>query len=72
MGYGYLWWTGTMKSYEVYFALGHGGQYIICVPELKMIVVATSFADTPDWNLADAHEQEVSRIIADHVLTAVM
>ncbi len=44
-GYGYLWWRGVEnvngKSYGIIFANGNGGQYIVVVPELDMVVVFT-------------------------------
>ena len=54
--YGYQWWIQThtpgengtyvtpypSKRYEVYFALGHGGQFIYVVPELEMVTVFAS------------------------------
>lgn len=54
--YGYHWWIQThttgenghyaspypAKSYEVYFAFGHAGQFIYVVPELELVTVFTS------------------------------
>lgn len=43
--YGYLWWVGKFKvnstTYTANMALGNGGQYIIVIPELEMVVVFT-------------------------------
>ncbi|MGD9347964.1 MAG: serine hydrolase, partial [Candidatus Aminicenantes bacterium] len=41
-GYGYQWWTARAGGYDVCFALGHGGQIIVNVPELDMVVVTTA------------------------------
>lgn len=41
-GYGYLWWTGTSGPHSYCFANGYGGQFIVIVPDLRLIVVATN------------------------------
>ncbi|MBN1272051.1 MAG: serine hydrolase [Candidatus Aminicenantes bacterium] len=40
-GYGYLWWIAKMGDTWTYLARGSGGQYIIVIPELKMVIVLT-------------------------------
>ncbi len=40
--YGYGWWVREMAGYWTSFAWGYGGQFIILVPELDLIVVTTS------------------------------
>ena len=41
-GYGYQWWNQKVGDYMVLFAWGHGGQYIMMIPELDAVVVFTS------------------------------
>ena len=41
--YGYLWWSGTCGSHQIWFAWGHGGQMVVIVPNLNMVVVATAY-----------------------------
>ncbi len=41
-GYGYGWWVRWSSGYDVYYAVGYGGQYIFLVPELDLAVVMTS------------------------------
>lgn len=43
--YGYQWWVGALYSYDFYTAVGYGGQRIINVPDLDMIIVHTSTLD---------------------------
>jgi CubicO group peptidase (beta-lactamase class C family) len=68
-GYGYLWWLGQLAGKKVFFALGHGGQYIVCVPDLNMIIAATSDPNL-DWNISDEHERAVLQIISDYIIPA--
>ena len=46
VGYGYQWWSADVSSeagtHHVNFAWGHGGQLIVLVPDLDMVVVLTS------------------------------
>jgi CubicO group peptidase (beta-lactamase class C family) len=41
-GYGYLWWTGSANNHNYYFANGYGGQFIVVVPDIELVVVATN------------------------------
>jgi CubicO group peptidase (beta-lactamase class C family) len=40
--YGYGWWVRELAGHDAFYAWGFGGQYIIVVPEVEMVVVATS------------------------------
>ncbi len=41
-GYGYLWWYRRVGGRAVHYAVGYGGQYIVLVPDLDLIVVMTT------------------------------
>jgi CubicO group peptidase (beta-lactamase class C family) len=41
-GYGYCWWIGNIHSHNYFFANGWGGQFIVVVPDLRVVVVATN------------------------------
>ena len=42
VGYGYTWWTKESLKYgQMFFALGWGGQKIIVIPDLDMVIVFT-------------------------------
>lgn len=43
--YGYGWWIDQIGGHETCFAWGYGGQYILVVPSLDLVVVATSSTD---------------------------
>ncbi len=40
--YGYSWWRRTYGGHEAYYAMGHGGQYIIVMPGLELVAVFSS------------------------------
>jgi len=40
VGYGYQWWSGRAGDHPFDFAWGHGGQLIVLVHDLDMVVVA--------------------------------
>jgi CubicO group peptidase (beta-lactamase class C family) len=67
--YGYGWWTRTAQMHTVRFAWGYGGQFIFVVPELHLIVVATSDSDTHrDGN----HTGTLHSILAEDIIPAVL
>ena len=55
--YGYGWWGRRLAGEETWFAWGYGGQYVILVPRLSLVVVATA-----------APGREESRFEADRAL----
>lgn len=42
IGYGYQWWSAEVGDHDVNFAWGHGGQLIVLVDDLNMVVVVTA------------------------------
>ena len=40
--YGYMWWRKPVGKYQLFFAWGNGGQYILIFPELETVVSVTS------------------------------
>jgi CubicO group peptidase (beta-lactamase class C family) len=42
IGYGYQWWSARVGDHHFYYAAGHGGQLIVLLDELDMIVVVTA------------------------------
>ena len=41
-GYGYQWWSSEVGDHHVSYAAGHGGQLIVLLDDLDMVIVATS------------------------------
>lgn len=71
ISYGYLWWHADVDDHHVYFAWGHGGQFITVVPSLDMVVVTTAYNFVGDFtdNSWDT-EGAIFRLIATDVLPA--
>lgn len=46
--YGYGWWVHEIRGHETCFAWGYGGQYILTVPDLELVVVTTSSSDVSE------------------------
>ena len=42
IGYGYQWWSARVGKHHFHYAAGHGGNYIILLDELDMIIVTTA------------------------------
>ncbi|RKY99024.1 MAG: hypothetical protein DRQ13_02960 [Ignavibacteriae bacterium] len=70
VNYGYLWWLGEIKNYEVFLAIGYGGQFVINFPDLNLIVVSTAEWHL-GWDTADQHERSILSIVADYIVPAV-
>ena len=69
-GYGYLWWNGRTGQLDYYFANGYGGQFIVVVPALRLVVVTRS-SWTYSGRTADEQWMSTMDIIMNHVLPAV-
>jgi CubicO group peptidase (beta-lactamase class C family) len=42
IGYGYLWWSAKAGRHEFHYAWGHGGNLIVLVEDLDMVIVTTA------------------------------
>ncbi len=42
IGYGYQWWSATVGEHQFDYAAGHGGNLIILLHDLDMIIVTTA------------------------------
>jgi CubicO group peptidase (beta-lactamase class C family) len=49
--YGYLWWLRSYAGHRSYGMAGNGGQRVVVIPALKLVVVVT----TTNFNQRDAH-----------------
>ncbi|MFN2234553.1 MAG: serine hydrolase domain-containing protein [Anaerolineales bacterium] len=68
LGYGYQWWSAEVGDHHLNFAWGHGGQLIVLVDELNMVVVVTAdpFYDvygSESWK----HEKENFNLVGEFI-----
>lgn len=73
--YGYQWWrfrddlsvAALLETNDAYFAWGNGGQFIIVVPHLRLVVVMTG----ANYTGGDVDSVVQLALFRDHVLAAV-
>ena len=72
-GYGYHWWMGQLGGHDAKLAIGHGGQFIVILSDLEMIIVTASKPPYGDnlWDVANAQEEAVLQLVSDYVVGAV-
>ncbi len=71
ISYGYLWWVVSGPGDPVYFAWGHAGQYVIVVPDLLLVVVATNdWAGVGDDGGARRYERLTMDIVVQDIIPA--
>jgi len=68
VGYGYLWWTGELRGYPVYFASGFAGQWILVIPDVNMIIVTTMMDFTEKEGI---QMESLITIVHNYILPAV-
>jgi CubicO group peptidase (beta-lactamase class C family) len=66
-GYGYGWFTSSVRGHPMFYAWGYGGQFIFVVPDLELTVVTTS-----DFDVAREreHVQSVRRLLGELIVPA--
>jgi len=67
--YGYLWWLGKINGYDMFWALGYGGQMVITFPSLNLIVVTTAGYEI-GWEVDQ--ERPILEIVSKYILPAVL
>ncbi len=67
--YGYGWWMRELAGHQAYFAWGFGGQYIIVVPDLDLVVVTTSASTVAEDRRA--HRRTLFELVEDLIVAPV-
>jgi hypothetical protein len=68
VGYGYRWWSARSGKHRYNLAWVHGGQLIVVVSDLDMVIVTTAdplYGETGDepWK----HEKAIINLVADFI-----
>ncbi|HUR23008.1 MAG TPA: serine hydrolase [Acidimicrobiales bacterium] len=67
-GYGLLWWVADRANPPFFFAGGYGGQYVVVVPDLDLVVVTMADADA----VAQPKGTLLRRLVIDTIVPAFM
>jgi CubicO group peptidase (beta-lactamase class C family) len=68
MGYGYQWWSARAGEHRFNFAWGHGGQLVVLLDELDMVIVTTAdpfFGQHSDQSWK--HEKAIMNLVGDFI-----
>ena len=68
IGYGYQWWSARAGDHHFDYAMGHGGQMIVLLNELDIVIVATSYPfylqhDAEAWE----HELAIMNLVGEFI-----
>lgn len=69
-GYGYLLWIDKYKNYEIWLVAGAGGQIVMVIPKLTMILVTTSSINIPQHQLIN-NALNIQKLLYDFVDTQI-
>ena len=69
IGYGYQWWSADAGKHHINFAWGHGGQLIVLVHDLDMVIVTTadSFWGKDIHFDAWKYEEAIIKIVSEFI-----
>jgi CubicO group peptidase (beta-lactamase class C family) len=67
--YGYGWWIRDLAGFRSYYAWGFGGQFIFVIPDLELVVVATSSTST--GRDRRGHLGDVYDLVEEQIIPAV-
>jgi len=69
-GYGYGWWTGQAAGARFAMATGWGGQFIVVVPQKRLVVTATNRWQSVGTAAAQAQWQATCELILRRIVPA--
>jgi CubicO group peptidase (beta-lactamase class C family) len=67
-GYGYFLWIGSSASHGYFFANGYGGQFIVVVPNIRLIVVATNNLSNVSISAANQQWYNTMDVIINRII----
>jgi CubicO group peptidase (beta-lactamase class C family) len=63
-GYGYQWWTASVDRHPSFAAVGIGGQRLLVIPDLDLVVVITSDASQ--------HREDAQGLVSQSIIPAII
>ncbi|SIN65354.1 serine hydrolase [Algoriphagus halophilus] len=69
VGYGYQWWSASVGPHQFSYAWGHGGQLIVILRDLNMVIVTTAdpfYGKEAHFN-AWQHEQSIINLVGKFI-----
>jgi CubicO group peptidase (beta-lactamase class C family) len=64
--YGFGWWIDNLGGQTIHYAWGHGGQFIVTVPRLRLVVVTTA-VPAPDDGRRE-HQRAIYDLMERHLI----
>ena len=71
MKYGYLWWIDSAGRHNCYYTMGYGGQCIMLIPDLEMIIVTTA-DHSIEWEKAYQQNCSLHDLINNYILISII
>ncbi|MEX0709006.1 MAG: serine hydrolase [Woeseia sp.] len=65
--YGYLWWQHQLNGYDIQFAWGNGGQYIMVIPALESVLAITASSDVPGGATSRGGRQQLFQLLGERL-----
>ena len=69
--YGYYWWIGSQHGHDYIMAVGYGGQFILVVEELNLVIAARCDYRGLTEDQSGQNWQAIHEIIFNQILPAV-
>jgi len=67
LGYGYMWWSGVSGNHQYNFAWGHGGQLIMVIQDLNMVIVTSAAPQSIFDNAAWQKEKAIMELVGEFI-----
>lgn len=68
LGYGYQWWSSRSGEHYFWYASGHGGNYIILLHDLNMVIVTTADPLHDKWDDNPwEYEGAINRLVGEFI-----
>ena len=68
--YGYGWWSRDLAGFNTPYAWGYGGQFIMLVPDLQLVVVTTS--NSQPTGTRRSFTRDIHALVEDQIIPAVL